>query len=342
MALFDAMIEETSDKQAGPCCFQWKYGICEPPRPPCRFRHDMIDDGVTPCCFGATCRFGHAKRVAHETQAEKEDYWRQYRAQDDNTIGKSPALRDATLLRSQLEPFPTAILRTRLATNFGEDHRQLDTLQRGEIMRLLLKRYEDCPRRIVRVQGTPVDRDLCQLLLEALETWSECHRTNTRPSIDAQSYMILRSPVEFEQKSSNMARKAAKKLQDNKRLWDLAKRAIESVDPEYAESFSALAITKGFTGSPHIDKQNTGPFYGFSLGDFHDGTGGVCVEVDFKTVAQVNTKERLGKVDGRYPHWVAPYKGTRYSLIYYSTWQEYQQPGPAFFGQVVDDEDNLT
>jgi hypothetical protein len=136
-----------------------------------------------------------------------------------------------------------------------------------------------------------------------------------------------------------MARKAAKKLQDNARLWNLAKQAIESVDADFAESFSALAVTMGFSGSPHIDKQNTGPFYGLSLGNFQDGTGGVCVEVDCFTLAQVNTKNRMGKIDGRYPHWVAPYTGTRYSLIYYTTWKEYQQPGPAFFGRVLEEDE---
>ena len=41
-------------------------------------------------------------------------------------------------------------------------------------------------------------------------------------------------------------------------------------------------------------------------------------------VKVVNTKNRLGKVDGRFPHWVAPYDddGERYSLIYYRTMGE--------------------
>jgi hypothetical protein len=292
---------------------------------------------VTPCCFGGSCRFGHSKRVCHDDQNAKLEYWRKHRSKADNTVGDSPALRDATLLRSQLEPFSTAVLRKRLATHFGQDHQYLDTLQRGEVMGLLLKQYQDCPRRMIRVKGTLVDTELCQALLDELERWSKRHFQNTRPSIDAQSYMILRSPIEFEQKDSNMARKAAKKLQKNMELWNLAKQAIESVDAEFAEGFSALAVTMGFTGSPHIDKQNTGPFYGLSLGNFLDGTGGVCVEADYLTVAHVNTKNQMGKVDGRYPHWVAPYTGTRYSLIYYSTWQEYQQPGPAFFGKVVEE-----
>ena len=38
-------------------------------------------------------------------------------------------------------------------------------------------------------------------------------------------------------------------------------------------------------------------------------------------VLQVDTRNRLGKVDGRFPHWVAPYdeSAERFSLIYYQT-----------------------
>ena len=36
-------------------------------------------------------------------------------------------------------------------------------------------------------------------------------------------------------------------------------------------------------------------------------------------VAQVDTRGRLAKLDGRFPHWVTPYQGERYSLIYYQT-----------------------
>ena len=31
------------------------------------------------------------------------------------------------------------------------------------------------------------------------------------------------------------------------------------------------------------------------------------------------TRGRLGKVEGRNPHWVTPYCGERYSLVYYRT-----------------------
>jgi hypothetical protein len=45
-------------------------------------------------------------------------------------------------------------------------------------------------------------------------------------------------------------------------------------------------------------------------------------------------KNRLGKVDGRYPHWVSNYnvdEEERFSLIYYDTLSSYQTPGPAIF-----------
>jgi len=58
-----------------------------------------------------------------------------------------------------------------------------------------------------------------------------------------------------------------------------------------------------------------------ALGDYAEGTGGIQVEFDPMTVCEVNTLHRLGKVDGRFPHWVAPYDKAcdRFSLIYYQT-----------------------
>mmetsp|Transcript_30411 Transcript_30411/g.62695 ORF Transcript_30411/g.62695 Transcript_30411/m.62695 type:complete len:347 (+) Transcript_30411:124-1164(+) len=327
----------------GLCCFYLKYGKCQPPHGFCRFLHPtQPDNGITPCCFGATCRLGHAHRINDRMDSKtKLEYWREYNDHG-NLKGNSPALRDATLLRSQLEPWPTSVLRDRLVDIFGEVYGELDGLGRGEIMERLLRRYRennDGVRKMIRVNGTYVNEELREAIMNQLVQWRRNHKKNTRPSINAESYMILRSPVEFEQKNSNNAKQAAKKLASHRRLWDLAQIALKEVDAKFAENFSALAVTYGFRGSPHIDKQNTAPFYGMSLGSFPDGEGGVCVEVDAFTVCQVNTKNRLGKIDGRFPHWVAPYvEGKeRYSLIYYSTWQKYVPPGPAYFGEEVEE-----
>ena len=53
---------------------------------------------------------------------------------------------------------------------------------------------------------------------------------------------------------------------------------------------------------------------------------------------QVNTKDRFGKVDGRFPHWVAPYDEAceRFSLIFYQTEGEVTPKGPAVFGEMVE------
>ena len=114
---------------------------------------------------------------------------------------------------------------------------------------------------------------------------------------------------------------AAQKFQRFERIWNLAFEAIKGVDSEFAERFTALAVTHSFQGSPHIDKQNIGPFYGLSVGDFKEGEGGIRVEYNARVVAEMNTKNRLGRVDGRYPHWVAPYAegSERFSLIFYQT-----------------------
>jgi len=55
----------------------------------------------------------------------------------------------------------------------------------------------------------------------------------------------------------------------------------------------------------------------FSSGEFQGG-GSIAVECSPFQVAHVDTKGRFGKVDGRWPHWVTEYEGTRYSLIYVS------------------------
>ena len=302
-------------EQVGLCCQFLREGKCTTPRPPCRLRHEP-DDGVSPCFYGACCRNGHKNRVlGGMTIEERLAFWRDFNSKRGNLNAayEDPAQRDVSILRCQLEPWSTAHLRLRLATVFGEDHVAMDALPRGDVMPQLLHHYEICrkKRKTIRVLGTPVDPALCAQLLSHLRDWSTVHKVNSRPSINATSYMILRSPSEFGQQNqvkaslqsqnnkaptmSKKARIAAKKLREFQPLWDLAKETLATIDPIFAKSFSALAVTKNFRGSPHIDKQNTGPFYGLSLGNFDDFTGGVCVEADAFTVAHVNTKGRRCK-----------------------------------------------
>ena len=45
----------------------------------------------------------------------------------------------------------------------------------------------------------------------------------------------------------------------------------------------------------------------------------MCVETSANEVVRVQTKDRFAAVDGRFPHWVSGYSGTRYSVVWYQT-----------------------
>lgn len=253
--------------------------------------------------------------------------------------GVVAGLRDATLLRSQLDAISTPRLRARLEEDFGQPRMDPEDWPRSRVMELLLECYAaEGPRAVRQVRGALVSEELRAEMLErlrAMEFPGGAQRERRR--VMATGYVTLQRPTKIgvlegtptaqyeiaplgrSKRSSNKARLAMAKLQRHARLWELAAMAIREVDPEFAELYSHIALTKNFVGSPHIDTQNVGPFYGMSLGDFSEGGGKICVECSARLVAEVDTHNRLGKVDGRYTHWVTPYEGERYSVIYYQT-----------------------
>ena len=117
---------------------------------------------------------------------------------------------------------------------------------------------------------------------------------------------------------STKAKLATQKRQKHQKLWDLAVQALTEADASYAATFTSLAVTGNFRGSPHIDTENVAPFYALALGEFVGG-GRIAVESDVREVTLVDTRYGFAKVDGRFPHWVTPYHGERFSLIYYTT-----------------------
>jgi hypothetical protein len=98
-------------------------------------------------------------------------------------------------------------------------------------------------------------------------------------------------------------------------LWQLAASVVAEADPLFSSVYTACAFTHNFVGSPHIDTQDVGPFYAVALGGYRGGE--LCVESGAREVSMIDTRGRLAKVDGRCPHWVAPFEGERFSVIYY-------------------------
>lgn len=289
--------------------------------------------------------------------------WQEMSSQQ-GCIGSSAAVRNAALLRSQLEPWGTVHLRRRLVRDFGMSPTDPEEIGRAEVMDMLLECYHKeemlqlkdgdlmknvdlnlgvAKRPIIKLDGTPVRQDLLDSILKELRDWRYNSKrggstsNRERPSIQAECYLILRAPNKDvgNQHTSRQEKRRQKKMEHNQTLWNLALQALQETDPEFASRCSEIAVTYGFIGSPHIDRQNSCPFYGLSLGNFTEGTGCVTVEISARILAEVNTKNRLGKVDGRYPHWVGAYnveEEDRYSLIYYDTLSKFQVPGPAIFG----------
>ncbi|CAN0147705.1 unnamed protein product, partial [Ectocarpus fasciculatus] len=249
---------------------------------------------------------------------------------------RSACDRDCTRLADQLEPWSTPCLRQRLESVFGVSS-DPETVGREELMQMLLRAYEARgPRQVTLIRqhaGTRVDPSLVRELTACLRALHWPTTTRERPKVQAQRYFTLQVPnTKFTVENGKKARLNASKLEKYKLLWDLILRVLRSVDPGYADVFTGVAVTMGFTDSPHIDTENIGPFYGISLGEFTGG-GRVAVESSPLEVTHVDTFERLGRVDGRYPHWVTPYSGERYSIIYYRTVGETDPMGSAIFAQ---------
>ena len=256
--------------------------------------------------------------------------------------------RDATALRAQLEPLSTPQLRARLADSFGEPT-DADEVGREEVMSRVLRGYAARgPRAVRTVRGSPVRAHLLDELLDLLRgTHWPSGPSRERQRVRAEGYIVLTRPTDGEgnggetgggdaaRADSAKARLARAKHTRHARLWEVCSAIMAEADDEFARAYTAVALTNRFEGSPHIDTENVEPFYGLSVGDFRGG-GAIMVESGPFEVARVDTFGRIARVDGRYPHWVEPYAGERYSAIYYRTSGERVPPTTAVFAPFED------
>jgi hypothetical protein len=101
-------------------------------------------------------------------------------------------------------------------------------------------------------------------------------------------------------------------------LYDTLKEFIAKKKPNF--KYTTIQVNKNVFCKPHVDKNNVGPSYVIALGDF---TGGeLVVEGN-----QFNIKNKFKKFDGRKAHWITPFKGTRYSIVFFT--HTFKPPHPS-------------
>ena len=103
-----------------------------------------------------------------------------------------------------------------------------------------------------------------------------------------------------------------------KQLYKVLRDLIKHHDPEF--KYTTIQVNKNVFCAPHVDKNNVGPSYVIALGDF---TGGhIVVEGREKDI-----RNTFLKFDGTKGHWITPFKGTRYSIVYFQ--HTFKPPHPS-------------
>jgi hypothetical protein len=188
------------------------------------------------------------------------------------------------------------------------------------------RKHADLTRRTVRrVAGAPVPPALLADMRHALDA-ARWPPVSHRRKVDSERYLVVRREVLGEGKNGEKNGSQAGDDRVVDPYVDL-KRAADAVmrwaDPTFA--YDHLAITRNFVGSPHVDREDKSHQYAVSLGNWVGVGGELVVESrDGSTRFVVDTRDRIGRVDGRCAHWVRGFdagadgsRAVRYSVIYY-------------------------
>lgn len=102
------------------------------------------------------------------------------------------------------------------------------------------------------------------------------------------------------------------------KLYTLIRKIIKEKFPNF--KYTTIQLNKNIISPPHIDKNNVGPSYILGLGDY-DG-GKLVIEGE-----EFDIKNKWKHFDGRLGHWVKPFKGTRYTLVFFT--HTFKPPHPS-------------
>ena len=129
---------------------------------------------------------------------------------------------------------------------------------------------------------------------------------------------VIQSAACYLAASSNASRLAKSEKHYKAQETEALKKFIAEKKPDF--QYTTIQVNKNVFCNPHVDKNNVGPSYIIALGDF---TGGELVVEG----TEFNIKNRWKKFDGRRAHWINPFKGTRYSLVFFT--HTFKPPHPS-------------
>jgi len=101
-------------------------------------------------------------------------------------------------------------------------------------------------------------------------------------------------------------------------LFILIKKIIKLCKPNF--EYTTIQVNKNVVSRPHVDKNNIGPSYIIALGDFYGGE----LIIEGK---EFNIRNKWKHFNGTKGHWINPFKGTRYSLVFFT--HTFKPPHPS-------------
>jgi hypothetical protein len=122
------------------------------------------------------------------------------------------------------------------------------------------------------------------------------------------------SPTKMRTKDEETGLYRTKVYDDHPYLKDVFKEFSNLYFPNF--EYSQVQMNKNFPCPPHKDKKNQGVSHLCCFGDF---TGGdTCIEYEDR-IDKISSKNGVISFNGsKYTHWVEPYEGTRYSLVFFT------------------------
>ena len=159
----------------------------------------------------------------------------------------------------------------------------------------------------VHVTGADVPRALADRLLASLRD-ARWPASTHRKAVDSERYLVL---------SRDVSPPPAVDPYDA--VKTAARALMRWADPSFP--YDHLAVTRGFLGSPHVDREDVTHQYAMALGDFGDGGELVVESEDGRARWVVDTRGKMARFDGRFAHWVRGYdraEGVRFSVVWYA------------------------